>query len=100
MAYWQIRRGRNTEVSDRLARNLRSAFRDMRGFSPRNLKYMRVFAQTLPDGKFVQQAAAQLPRFYLCTLLDELPAEKSINGTRGAIERGWSRNVLVMQIKT
>lgn len=38
----------------------------------RNLKYMRAFAEAWPDGKFVQQAAAQLPWFHLCTLIDKL----------------------------
>jgi len=32
-------------VIDRLAHDLRLAFPDMKGFSPRNLKYMRAFAE-------------------------------------------------------
>ncbi|MFP3710102.1 DUF1016 N-terminal domain-containing protein, partial [Paraburkholderia sp. SIMBA_009] len=48
--YWQIGRdilerqlaqGWGAGVIDRLARDLKTAFPDMRGFSPRNLKYMR-----------------------------------------------------------
>ena len=46
---------------DRLAHDLRAAFPDMKGFSPRNLRYMRAFAQAWPEPEFVQQAAAQLP---------------------------------------
>jgi hypothetical protein len=42
------------------------------GFSPRNLKYMRALAEAWPSGEFVQQAAAQLPWFHFCTLLDKL----------------------------
>lgn len=86
---------------DRLARDLRSAFPDMRGFSPRNLKYMRAFAQAWPDGEFVQQAAAQLPWFHLCTLLDKLTTREEREWYAAkAVEHGWSRNVLVMQIET
>ena len=67
--YWQIgrdiierqdRQGWGAKVVDQLARDLRAAFPDMRGFSPRNLKYMRALAEAWPSGEFVQQAAAQL----------------------------------------
>jgi DNA-binding transcriptional ArsR family regulator len=69
--YWQIghdilerqqRQGWGAAVVDQLARDLKAAFPDMRGFSPRNLKYMRALAQAWPGPDFVQQPAAQLPR--------------------------------------
>ncbi len=44
---------------DRLAADLKRAFPEMRGFSPRNLTYMRAFAEAWPDQEFVQQVAAQ-----------------------------------------
>jgi predicted nuclease of restriction endonuclease-like (RecB) superfamily len=110
LLYWQIGRdiaqrqqaqGWGAKVIDRLARDLRLAFPDMRGFSPRNLKYMRAFAQAWPDGEFVQQAAAQLPWFHLCTLLDKLTTREEREWYAAkAVEHGWSRNVLVMQIET
>jgi len=110
LLYWQIgrdilerqeREGWGAKVIGRLAQDLRAAFPDMRGFSPRNLKYMRAFAEAWPDGEFVQQAAAQLPWFHLCTLLDKLPtaAEREWYLAKAA-EHGWSRSVLVMQIET
>lgn len=70
MLYWQIgndilerqqQQGWGTKVIDRLAQDLRADFPDMKGFSPRNLKYMRSFAQAWPDAQFVQQLVAQLP---------------------------------------
>ena len=70
LLYWQIgqdilirqaQQGWGTKVIDRLAQDLRAAFPYMKGFSPRNLKYMRAFAEAWPDAEFVQQAAAQLP---------------------------------------
>lgn len=61
---------------DRLAHDLRVAFPGMRSFSPRNLKYMRSFAEAWPDGRFVQQAAAQLPWFHLCKLIDKVHARE------------------------
>jgi DUF1016 N-terminal domain len=86
-------------VIDQLAADLRHAFPEMQGFSPRNLKYMRAFAEAWPDEAMVQQAAAQIPWFHSCILLDKLkdPAEREwyIHQT---IANGWSRNVLVHQI--
>jgi hypothetical protein len=66
-----------TKVVDRLAQDLRTEFPDMRGFSPRNLKYMRAFAEAWPDASIVQQAAAQLPWFHLCTPLDKLATRQA-----------------------
>ncbi|SAK85381.1 hypothetical protein AWB82_05776 [Caballeronia glebae] len=108
--YWQIgrdildrqrRQGWGAGVIDQLARDLKSAFPDMRGFSPRNLKYMRALAQAWPDEAFVQQPAAQLPWFHLCTLLDKLKNQDDRSWYAAkSLEHGWSRQVLVMQIET
>jgi predicted nuclease of restriction endonuclease-like (RecB) superfamily len=110
LLYWQIGRdilarqaaqGWGAKVIERLAQDLRTAFPDMKGFSPRNLKYMRAFAEAWPDGEFVQQAAAQLPWGHNLVLLDKLnsPEEWRWYAAK-AIEHNWSRNVLVMQIET
>lgn len=53
----QQEEGWGTKIIDRLATDLRSEFPDMKGISPRNLKYMRAFADAYPQ--FVQQPAAQ-----------------------------------------
>lgn len=110
LLYWQIgqdilirqqREGWGAKVIDRLAQDLRNAFPDMKGFSPRNLKYMRAFAEAWPDVTFVQEVLAQLPWYHQLALLDKL----STNETRRwyaakAIEHNWSRNVLVIQIES
>jgi predicted nuclease of restriction endonuclease-like (RecB) superfamily len=69
--------------------------------TPRNLKYMRAFAEAWPDELFVQQVAAQLPWFHNCVLLDKLTtsSEREWYASK-AIENGWSRNILVHQIDT
>ena len=61
----------------------------------------RAFAEAWSDGTFVQQAAAQLPWFHLCMLLDKLKtnAEREWYAAK-AVEHGWSRNILAMQIET
>ena len=72
----------------------------MQGFSPRNLKYMRAFAEAWPEESIVQQAAAQLPWFHNCVLLDKVKdREERVWYIAQAIQNGWSRNVLVMQIE-
>ena len=54
----------------RLARDLRTAFPDMKGFFPRNLKYMRAFAEARLDSEFVQGVLAQLPWYRQLALLE------------------------------
>ena len=89
------------KVIDRLALDLRSAFPDMKGFSPRNLKYMRAFAEAWPDLEFVQGVLAQLPWYHQLALLDKLPGPETRRWYAAkAIEHSWSRNVLVMQIES
>ncbi len=110
LLYWQIGRdilarqaqqGWGAKVIERLAHDLRTAFPEMKGFSPRNLKYMRAFAEAWPDAEFVQAVLAQLPWYHQLALLDKLPdAESRRWYAAKAMEHNWSRNVLVMQIET
>lgn len=110
LLYWQIGRdilarqaeqGWGTKVIDRLAKDLRAAFPDVKGFSPRNLKYMRAFADAWPDEAFVQQAVARLPWGHNLVLLDRLPGPETRKwyAAKAALHN-WSRNVLTMQIET
>ena len=106
--YWDIGRtildrqrnaGWGAKVIDRLSADLREAYPDMQGFSPRNLKYMRAFAAAWPDAAIVQRIAAQLPWRQNMVLLDRL----DYLGTRlwygqRALEQGWSRDILNLQI--
>jgi len=110
LLYWQIgrdildrqqRENWGAKVIDRLAADLKGAFPDMKGFSPRNLKYMRRFAEVWAGEEFVQQVAAQLPWFHNCVLLDKLSdREERIWYAKATIQHGWSRNVLVHQIES
>jgi predicted nuclease of restriction endonuclease-like (RecB) superfamily len=70
LLYWHIGRdilerqqaqGWGAKIVDQLAKDLTAAFPDMKGFSRRNLLYMRSFSEQWPDAEFVQQAVAQLP---------------------------------------
>lgn len=110
LLYWQIGRdilarqaeqGWGAKVIERLAHDLRTVFPDMKGFSPRNLKYMRAFAEAWPDSEFVQGVLAQLPWYHQLALLDKLHSEEARRWYAAkAIEHNWSRNVLVIQVET
>ncbi len=110
LLYWQIghdilsrqaQQGWGAKVIDRLAQDLRAAFPEMKGFSPRNLKYMRAFAEAWPDATFVQGVLAQLPWYHQLALLDKLHCTESrLWYASQAIEHNWSRSILVMQIET
>jgi predicted nuclease of restriction endonuclease-like (RecB) superfamily len=97
----QQQQGWGARVIDRLAADLRHAFPEMSGFSPRNLKYMRAFAEAWPDEQFVQAVLAQITWYHNITLLLKLKApEERLWYIHATIENGWSRNVLVHQIES
>jgi predicted nuclease of restriction endonuclease-like (RecB) superfamily len=97
----QAEQGWGAKVIDRLAHDLRTAFPEMKGFSPRNLKYMRAFAEAWTDAEFVQGVLAQLPWYHQLALLDKLSGPETRRWYAAkAIEHNWSRNILVMQIET
>lgn len=106
--YWDIGRvvlvreqaeGWGAKVITRLAEDLSRSFPDMRGFSPRNLRYMRAFADAWPDPEVVQQVVAQIPWGQNLVLMERLrdPAVRVWYAQR-VLEQGWSRSVLGMQI--
>lgn len=96
----QQRLGWGAKVIERLSRDLKAAFPDMRGFSSRNLKYMAYFAEHCPDGQFGQQTAAQLPWFHIVTLLTKLddPDARAWYAMQ-AVQHGWSRATLEVSIR-
>jgi len=51
--------GWGSKVVEKLSKDLRSEFKDMRGLSPRNLRYMRDFAVAYPYFPFLQDGLAK-----------------------------------------
>ncbi len=110
LLYWQIGReilsrqgaeGWGARTIDRLSSDLRSAFPEMKGFSPRNLKYMRAFAQAWPNEAFVQAPLAQLTWYHNIAILEKVASPKQREWyIHKTLEHGWSRNVLVLQIES
>ncbi|HEY9312134.1 PDDEXK nuclease domain-containing protein [Williamsia sp.] len=105
--YWDLGRailerqrahGWGTKVIDQLAKDLRTAFPEMRGLSRRNLFYMRSFAAAWPE-EMVQQPVARLPWGHVTVLLDKLDSQPHREWYAAqAAEHGWSRDVLAHQI--
>lgn len=106
--YWSIGReildrqqqeGWGAKVIDRLSVDLRSRFPEAKGFSPRNLKYMRALAAAWSAEAIVQRAAAQLPWRHHLMLLDKLDGPELREWyAAAAVEEGWSRDILAFQI--
>jgi len=70
LLYWDIgkvipdrqkKEGWGAKVIDYFSHDLKNAFPDMTGLSPRNLKYMRTFSESWPDRGLVQRTVALIP---------------------------------------
>jgi predicted nuclease of restriction endonuclease-like (RecB) superfamily len=96
----QRRNGWGAKVIDRLSRDLRAAFPEMKGFSGSNLKYMRFFAYQCPDLQFGQQSADQLPWFHIVALVTRIPdAATRAWYAHQAADKSWSRDTLTANIR-
>jgi len=106
LMYWDIgtdildrqqNEGWGSHVVERLSRDIRREFPDTKGFSPRNLQYMRAFAQAYQDRAIVQQLVAQLPWGHILHLLHKIKNPEAREWyIRQAVEHGWSRDILAL----
>jgi predicted nuclease of restriction endonuclease-like (RecB) superfamily len=89
-------------VVERLARDLKAEFPEMEGFSRSNLFYMKkVFAAWSGTSEEVQQLAGQVPWWHhvlIVTRVETATAREFY--LRQAVENGWSRAVLTVQIES
>lgn len=109
LLYWHIgkkilekqnKEGWGAKVIDNLSKDLVAAFPTMNGFSIRNLKYMRKFADEYPEISIVQEPLAQITWYHNITLLDKINSKETrLWYARQILQNGWSRNVLVHQIE-
>jgi predicted nuclease of restriction endonuclease-like (RecB) superfamily len=91
-----------SKVLDRLAADLRAEFPHVKGFSRRNLAYMRSFAAAWANGgPIVQQPVARLGWGHITVLLDKFgDDELRYWYAAKAVQNGWSRAVLEHHILT
>ena len=107
--YWQIghdvlchqqEQGWGSKVVERLAKDLKSAFPEMKGFSRSNIMNMRLFASIWSEDEIRQAPLGQLTWYHHLTLINKLNSnELRMKYARLTIENGWSRNVLVHHIE-
>lgn len=110
LLYWDIGKailerqkneGWGAKVIDRLSADLSKAFPDMKGLSPRNLLFMRSFAEAYPDQQIVKQVVSQLPWGHIIRLLQRVKDQNArLWYVKASIQQGWSRNVLEFHIDT
>jgi predicted nuclease of restriction endonuclease-like (RecB) superfamily len=110
LLYWDIgqlildrqeHEGWGAKVIDRLSADLRGAYPDMKGLSPRNLKYMRSFAAAWQDRAIVQEVLAQITWYHNLALLEKCDrSECRLWYAQQTLKHGWSRNILTLQIES
>ncbi len=127
LLYWAIgkeilarqqQEGWGKNIIPRLAKDLTSQFPEMKGLSPRNLGYMKAFAEAWPEEPILQQPAAKLQAplakssdlqaplakltwYHNLTLLEKLKTrEERLWYAQAAVQNGWSRNMLVLHIES
>lgn len=106
MLYWKIgniiienSKWGNKFVED-LSNEISAAFPKIKGFSIRNLKYMKQFATLHSNFEFVQQVVAQITWSDNIVLMNKLKDGNELEWYAAkTIENGWSRNVLTHQIE-
>ena len=109
LLYWEIgkliverqtKEGWGGNVINQLSSDLKKTFPTMKGFSPRNLGYMKRFAKTYHDLSILQVPLAKISWYHNITLLQKCPDEKiRFWYAQQALENGWSRDVMVHQIE-
>ncbi len=102
-----------SKIIELLASDLKKNFPDNSGFSVRNLKYMRAFAEAYPqfpivqvplaqsNNEFVQVPLAQITWYHHISLLTKVKdVEKRAFYIVETANNKWSRNVMLLQIQS
>ena len=86
---------------DKLAFELKNAYPNQKGFSIRNLKYMKSFYSEYHDDSEFVHLGAQLPWKHNVSLIEKVK-NKNIRKwyMKRCIEEGWSKSILLYQIET
>jgi predicted nuclease of restriction endonuclease-like (RecB) superfamily len=91
----QLEDGWGAKTIEKLAKDLKSVFPGMKGFSLTNIKYMVQFAKTYPEFLISQQPVGQIPWGHNVLLMQKIgAAEERLWYVAKTLEHGWSRDVL------
>lgn len=86
---------------DNLSMDLKLEFPTIKGFSIRNLKSMKKFAEEYPDFEFVQKVSAQITWSDNLLIIDKVKEfEKRTWYINETVKNGWSYDILDWQIKS
>ena len=107
MMYFRIGKilDENSKYGNSFIKNIANAIKleypNMKGFSDRNLNYMKLFYKEYADDENLQQLVANLPWGHNILLFEKIK-DKNIRKiyAKATIENGWSRNVLDFQISS
>lgn len=86
---------------DNIAAELKMSFPTLKGFSTRNLKYMKTFYNEYKDDEEFVHLGAQLPWKHNVSLIEKVK-DKEIRKwyMQKCLDEGWSKSVLIYQIDT
>lgn len=108
--YWEIgniivdkkkKQGWGTGVIENLSKDLRKTFPTMKGFSARNLRCMKQFAENYTDAEMIENMLSQLSWSHNMVLIGKVKDIKEREWyINKCIENGWSRTVMIHQIET
>ena len=86
---------------DKLSIELKLTYPNQKGFSVRNLKYMKTFYSEYYDDLEFVHLGAQLPWKHNVSLIEKVK-DKSVRKwyMEKCIEEGWSKSILIYQIET
>lgn len=98
----QEEKGWGNAVVESLAKDLKKEFPYLKGFSRRNLFYMKSFYSFYNmDFVKVQQLVAQIPWGHNIRIISKSKSvEEAMFYLNAAFENNWSRDILAMQIET
>lgn len=77
---------------DTLSKDLRMEYPESKGYSARNLNYMKQFATLVPSEEFLQQGAAKINWRSIVFLINQTKdTDEFLRYANQCIEQGWSR---------
>lgn len=107
LLFWHIGKviSENTEYGnsfiDNLARDIKSHFPKTKGYSARNLRYMRKFAELITDEEILQTVSANLSWSHNTHLLDKTKTlDEYLWYAAQTIENGWALSSLEYHTET
>ena len=88
-------------VVERFSTDLQADFPDIKGFSPRNLWFIKQFYETYVEApEFLKQAVSEIPWGHNILIMQRIKGESARHYYLASVARlGWTRNVLLNQIK-